>query len=385
MAVSPPPGLNDAWSFAGVNYQHKGATFPSTKGGSNPHSASQGLANTFSAGQGLGGTVPGRIAAPAGPNPQLDFGPNFAAQDNYWGSVLPPELWANPPGAAAGGQGKQPPLQPENPMAFMNPPMSWGYMPAKKKGFWNKVGDWLDGQPSTNEYGYPTTYEQAMMPQSVPKSQRPIPAQPPIPAGGMPMSMMQEPSPPKLPPFRPTPLPAHFPIMSRREQKQLIKRREKEEKEYAKATKEQYKLYEQSLKYRDQQIRDWEKEVRKNMKAWEKSMKYNMHNMPHPPYPFFDPSQMGGSKQLPIPANPGKNQQPVESNQARLNPENYSFMLLPKEEFGMIRPIDVGGLPKELGGPKRWPLMSRTMRQALVELTSEERQNHAIKAVTFSK
>jgi hypothetical protein len=69
------------------------------------------------------------------------------------------------------------------------------------------------------------------------------------------------------------------------------------------------------------------------------------------------------NRQLPLPGTAYN--QPAPINPAYANGyDSLSFMLTNGEEFGVRRPFDAPGMPRQLGGPPGhagWPMMSRAM------------------------
>ncbi|KAK8849595.1 hypothetical protein IAR55_004930 [Kwoniella newhampshirensis] len=252
----------------------------------------------------------------------------------------------------------------------------WGY-DRPKRGFWDKVTgggpsvEWDDsyGYVDRRRYSPPQRYRPPR--QTTPIYGKPIPqlSDPAIDDPTTPLPL------PPLVPHRVKPLPSNFQYLDGSTRRKLLREQEKEAKMWEKMNKEQMKLLEKSMKIKEKEERKKRKEeerARKNVRAKEKQILWKLR---HPqnllpqlsPDEAFRPTRKPSENATPKPAT-------QLQSQAEAAGEPMSFMLLPTlEEMGVRRPFDAPGLPAALGGAGTWPMMSRTMSHALVDMTREER------------
>lgn len=285
--------------------------------GISPHSQAQDLSNTTS------------ISTPAATLPWLEIAGLGTGEENYWGKEAPkPQIL--PQGMSyAGPMGAYPML----------------YTP-HKRGFWAKISDWWDGEPYQ---GNPT------LPRSTPKQHRPIPG---IANGVTPTAAA-----PYAPLAKTLQNPAITPAFNslpRWERKLIEKQQKAEIKAWKKMEKEQTKLYKRSLKFT---IR----EERRNLKAMEKELKKN-NQFNHAHIPLHN-----GQRPLPQVSDHAPEEPKPKLEPEKPKKEMLAFMMLPQEEFGVRRPLGGDGMPKGLGGRHHWPMMSRTMTHALINLGNDEK------------
>ncbi|WVQ95959.1 hypothetical protein IAU59_003058 [Kwoniella sp. CBS 9459] len=220
----------------------------------------------------------------------------------------------------------------------------------------------------------------------------------PVPTYGAPIPQLdpQAPTDPTIPPVdnarlphRQKGLPTNWHELTRGQQKQILKDREKEDKKWKKVEKEQIKLYKTSVKEREKGEKARAKLEMKIRKEKEKELLWR-YKHPENPLPIPDPIElemmmnMGLSPQTAAQANSAQKPVPTTTTGPGGPGDPMKFMLLPTmEEFGIRRPFNQPGIPPALGGGgKTWPMMSRTMTHAITDMNREE-QIHAIHASTF--
>ncbi|KAL7425003.1 hypothetical protein Q5752_000690 [Cryptotrichosporon argae] len=163
--------------------------------------------------------------------------------------------------------------------------------------------------------------------------------------------------------LEPTPYPANYAYLPRAQRAYLRRLRKDEERairahERARAAEERQaaRAFEAEMRRWEKAERAWRKEEVKRQKTAAKHPHVHPAYFPRPlpqpaPVPTSSPAELAAA----APARPG---QPT------------SFMLLPAlEEFGVRRPFNPPAQP----GDAAWPLMSRTMTHAIVDMSQEER------------
>ncbi|KIR34643.1 hypothetical protein I352_02894 [Cryptococcus deuterogattii MMRL2647] len=312
MAVPPPPDLNrNTFIFRPDSSKQRCGLFSGkTQSGVSPHSQAQGSNNRAS------------IPTPAVTLPSPKTVGLGAAAGNYWGNEVPlSQIQILPQEVLYAG-----PVRPD-PMMYAS----------HKRGFWAKISDWWDGEPCE---------ENARLPRSTPKQHRPV--------AGLTLQVTQTAagSYTSLPPaFQNPASPPSLSALPRWEQKLIGKQQKVEMERWKKMENEQKKLYKGNRK-----LITWEES--KNLKAMGKELNKNQFDHVHIPF-------HNGQRRLPQdhgPEHPKPKSEPEEPKK-----EILTSMILPQEEFGVRR------LSRGDGGRYDWPMMSRTMTHALMDLAHDSK------------
>ncbi|WWD20220.1 hypothetical protein CI109_104696 [Kwoniella shandongensis] len=248
-------------------------------------------------------------------------------------------------------------------------PYAWGWgLDPPKRGFCDRL--FGDGQKKVvwdDQYGYGYGYAPPVkhkIPKATPVYGKPIPQ----------LTEVQTTATPALVPQRIKPLPNNWEYLDRSTRKKLLREQEKEVKRWEKMNKEQMKLLAKSMKLKEKEERTKRKREEKERKAREKEMLWHLRH-PGAPLPRLPPEPTAPSQPTATPA-----AQPASAPTPGGQP--MSFMLLPTlEEYGVRRPFDAPGVPGALGGAGTWPMMSRTLSHAIVDMTREERVHSIQKGI----
>ncbi|WRT69616.1 uncharacterized protein IL334_006605 [Kwoniella shivajii] len=168
--------------------------------------------------------------------------------------------------------------------------------------------------------------------------------------------------------FEPKPFPVNYDYLSRSDRRVIFKQRQKEERMWREAERQQQKMFKARLKEYEREEKAKLKLEKKILKEQEKEALWHYRH-PSKPYPIPKHGPYNTVRKPPTSINPV-----AEPNEDH-NP--YNFMLLPAAEFGVRRPFD-----PRLGGNEKWPNMSRTMTHAILDMNKEERL-HAYHASTI--
>ncbi|WVR08135.1 hypothetical protein IAU60_005181 [Kwoniella sp. DSM 27419] len=251
-----------------------------------------------------------------------------------------------------------------------------------RKVEWDDADLWV-GQ---NGYGYPHRWFH----------QRPRSRSVTVPRYGAPLPPVDDPDPSvsegpvSIPPGmtlpqRLTPLPSNWWELSQAQQRGIIRERKEEIKRWKQYEKAEIKAYERALKQRDKVEKAKARAERATRRDKERDFLWRLKH-PNNTLPYVGPGSVPVNPAAPTDPSQSKPESKLKTSkdpgQPRINLDPMTFMLLPTgEEFGVRRPFDETaawtGRPPALGGTGNpWPMMSRTLTKAIVDMNREEQIHH---------
>ncbi|ODN78633.1 hypothetical protein, variant [Cryptococcus amylolentus CBS 6039] len=363
MAVPrPPPDLDGPISGADFSRLARGNPLP----GERPHP--------------LGGGR--RIAGAAAPPPSQneDFSgleyllPGISTKTGAWapGGAIQQGLAQGKGVHQIPGATTLPP--PDHPYVWASPGQQANPNPMSTS-LWGNYGEWWKGPGGASDpwTAYPTSALPGL-PSSIRPSHRPLPSGKDLDADwGSGMAYPYSGGMGGLGAYKPD-LMGQFSFgqLSRAEQRKLVKKHEKHMKEQVKLAKTAEKLRDKEAKRNKKEQAKKVKMEKKAIKKLEKQMMSGKHPWGGYPLPNHHPIPLPYA--APVTSKPEANK---PSLAVQPNPKNeYKFMYFPTSEFGLVKPPNSTGLPKEAGGKEKWPVMSRTMMHAMTNFGMEDKHHH---------